>query len=167
MTRFLRTEDHDLINVDQISRIEADGKDYCKGQLHDGKTVRFFGEFDRIEELLCPVIAAPPSYMVLEYHDGANNCDDGEPWVVRMPVLAWRITGDAVAPVTPDSEGGGRFGPASTSTILLPDGQVTQQDNTTWPNEESWREEMAKQAKSKREQEAAKKSRPTLSSVKP
>ena len=161
MTRFLCAENDDLINADQIHRIEADGERRSKATLINGATVRLFGDLDQIRRLFCPVVAARPGYTALDYYEDAH----GEPVVARMPVIAWRLEGYFVTPVTPADND--MLSLNTESTILLPDGQIVQPGDQIFPNEESWREDMAKQAKSRREQEAEQKSRPILSSVKP
>jgi hypothetical protein len=155
MTRFLRTEDDTLINADQISQIEQiepDDQGRCKATLIDGSVVWFSGGLDRIERQLCHTVAAPPGYTALRY---VESSDGSEPFVIRSPVVAWRITGDTALPVVPDREGVVNLDITKIS-ILTPDGRVFQWGVQSSPNEENWRAEMDRRSEVRREQERAK-----------
>jgi hypothetical protein len=149
MARFLRTS-RGLINADRIEQITGAAGDPTRGRtratLSDGEILLLDDRFDEIEKALLPVVAAAPGYKALFYY--ATGCDDDEPWVKRVPVVAWRIDKDVALPVTPDNDS-----IASNCTgwaVLMPDGRVVEPYMQTFPDEEAWRAEMAKDAEAQR-----------------
>jgi hypothetical protein len=89
MTRFLRTDDGELINADRIERIVR-----SRATLIDGTGVTLASDTDEIELALLPFVAAAPGYMHLRHYD-----DGGGPWIERLPIVAWRIDADIARPV--------------------------------------------------------------------
>jgi hypothetical protein len=138
MTRFLRTTDGGLINVDRIEWIK-EGEPVgplgrSRATLSDGIGVTLTCDIDFAERALLPVVAATPGYVHLRYYDDAEEREhDIQETVVRMPTLAWRIAEDRALPVlaTELMESSACFGEG----VLLPDGQVVA------PYEGRWRDE--------------------------
>jgi hypothetical protein len=158
MTRFLRTDDGELINPDRIERIgevtkPIRGLERSRATLSDGISVTLTCEIDAIERALLPVVVAAPGYVHLRYYDDA---EEGEPdiqeTVVRMPIVAWRIAADRALPVlvTELMESSACFGEA----VLQPDGQVVAPYEGRWLDEAEWRAEMKAVAKATRKAQA-------------
>jgi hypothetical protein len=147
MTRFLRTDEGELINAERIERIRdvtnpIRGLGRSRATLSDGISVTLTYEIGEIEQALLPIVAAVPGYVHLRYYDGS--VEEGGPVVVRMPVVAWRIAEDRALPVLTEerTEDSVCIGEA----VLQPDGQVVEPYEGRYPNEEVWRAEMEKRA---------------------
>jgi hypothetical protein len=146
MTRFLRIG-NDLINVDQIRLIEEGvegGEEACTITLLDGKTLVFRGTIDRLQRDLGEVVQASPGYTMLEYYGDAEAGHE----VIRLPVVAWRVSENIAAPIAPNDEAAAHCG--IYPTILMPDGRVVQQYGATWANETAWRASKDEEARRKR-----------------
>jgi hypothetical protein len=106
--------------------------------LDDGGNVLLRGNhLDRIVEEI-GIIPAEPGYRTVTHW--ADEEGDG---VHMHPIIAWRIEGGLVSPLTPDwGMNDGDF------AILYPDGRVISPGDQWWPNVEEWlvsaREEWAK-----------------------
>ena len=113
------------------------------------------GDVYAIERLLLPVVAASPGFTLLRFPallgargpDGEllPNAGEGDPYVDRMPIAAWRIDETHALPVTPDDDDD-RISNLIGSGVLLPDGQVVVPFDARFDNEEAWRAEINQRA---------------------
>jgi hypothetical protein len=153
MTRFLKTDDGGLINADRIERIRERepvggprGLGRSSATLSDGISVTLAYDVDTTRACALPVVAAAPGYVRLRYYDWPAGC--GDPEVVRLPVVAWRIAEDCAIPVTLDAAAPGSL--CIGEAVLQPDGQVVMPYDGRFSDETEWREEMEMEAKDRR-----------------
>ena len=146
MTRFLRIG-NDLINVDQI-RLDRGGRRGQRGGLHDHAPRRQNPRVPRRHRPTPPRSwrggPATPGYTILDYYGDAEAGHE----VIRLPVVAWRVSENIAIPIAPNDEAAAHCG--IYPTILMPDGRVIQQYGATWANETAWRAEKAEEARRKR-----------------
>ena len=114
------------INSADIVRV-TQGRDHAIIKTRAGDTWRSHSDAEAIVLMMAPVIPALPGYTVLTAHDA----EEGELFVTRSPVVAWRILDDLAVPVTPDTEVG-------QVAVLFPDGQVVIPGMVSFKNEEAW-----------------------------
>ena len=95
-------------------------------------------EFERLEQMLAPVIPAYPGFTLLNY----SSFDEE---VTRYPVIGWRVFDEYVEPVT------ARERTESGWHILQPDGRVVQAYVQEWDNEAAWLETQRKEAAKERQ----------------
>jgi len=155
MATFLDTDMSGLINADCIERIYQSGKKNKYGKLvgatavlKDGSEVglEFSWKIGVVRHKLLPVIPATPGFVLMKYECSKG---DGE-YVIKSPIIAWRLHGDSVNPITPDQEETEDW-----YHILFPDGQVYEQSGPLYKDEDDWlkvmREEMENEAEKKEE----------------
>lgn len=154
MTRFLKTVDDKLVNVDRIVRIEEGGQAgsqwRSRATLDDGTDAMLAGYIDEIERALLPVVAAAPGFTVLRY----GELPDGEsPLIERLPIVAWRIDRGFALPVTPDDDDEDIYSFVM-SGVLTPEGQVIGQSGEIYDGEAAWLKHAAQWAAIEREAKA-------------
>ena len=145
-----------LINPDRIDRVEPVDRDQglrSIATLSDGSRGVISGDVYAIEKLMLPVVAAAPGFTLLRFFGpvgvrGPNgerlpHAGEGDAYVERMPIVAWRIDETHAVPVTSDDDDG-RISNLIGSGVLLPDGQVVVPFDATFDNEEAWRTEMSR-----------------------
>jgi hypothetical protein len=159
MTRFFSRGYGDLINADRIESITPVKKNESWGSraiLKDGKDVTLQGDLDEIRRLLLPVVAASPGFTLLRFFgpvgvrepDGQRLPDagEGDPYIEKMPIVAWRIDESHAVPVTPNDSDDDRISNLIGAGVLLPDGQVVMPFDARFDNEEAWLAEMTQRA---------------------
>jgi hypothetical protein len=154
MAVFLKTGWNSLINADSIERIHEPAEEQADDHLTRATAVLKNGERVKLDptlsvaeiEVMClPVVPANPGFVLLNYW--GSEADDS---VSRIPIVAWKISGDTALPVVPDEM------PKKNGYVLYPDGQVCDAFNTIiWESEEKWLEEMREQEAEKRRKNAA------------
>jgi hypothetical protein len=95
------------------------------------------GTIAQIESISLPIVAAIPGFTFLScYVDG-----NGETFVRRMPIVAWRIGGSFALPVTCEEDNSTTSNLIGTG-VLQPDGQVACPYIAVYADEAEWRKEM-------------------------
>ncbi|HMM85340.1 hypothetical protein [Azohydromonas sp.] len=126
-----------LLNIDRIVSVNLYGKVFC-ARMSDGSTVDFSPiDADDLERATSLHVPSRPgdTMLVVTYY---GNTDDGPEYEVdEVPVVAWRIVGPTAEPVTVDELGANQRG-----GIVMPDGKVCAQYDTTWPTREKFIESM-------------------------
>jgi hypothetical protein len=146
MTRFLRTADGGLVNAEHIVRIERGGAILDD---HDETFVKLDKrDSNDLDRLLSPVVAAAPGFVRLRYYDHG---DGDQPWIERMPIVAWLVDQFQAYPVVAGDVDDGQ---GSKEAILLADGQVTEPYGERFDSEEAWRAGMDKRIRSRTPVEA-------------
>jgi hypothetical protein len=160
MTRFLKT-DKGLINVDQIAEIEVIARPILREGVFDlrprearavlkegGPPRALVANVDEIELALLPVVAAHPGYTHLLYFPAEKDGDP--PLIERAPIVAWRISGNTVIPVTPEDDDGVAHPNCIGIGILQPDGRVAIPGEPLALDEDAWLRSMARRVESYR-----------------
>jgi len=150
MTSFLPTAGGGLINANQITRMfDRDVNKGVRDKPHwraiavvAGKEVEMMYSTSEILASTQPVVAAQPGYSVVAYY--TDYAENGQPGVSRYLVVAWRIDGECVTPVTLDD----KFVAANCVGwgVLTPDGQVILPLAETYASEAEWLAAMEQRA---------------------
>jgi hypothetical protein len=141
-----------LINADRIDKIERDEGRRSRAILNDGGSVMVQDAIDVVERSLLPVVAASPGYTLLRFFGGLGtrgpngeclpHAGEDNPYVERLPIVAWRIDDSHARPVTPHDDDDA-ISNLIGSGVLLPDGQVAVPFTGTFENEAAWQAEMS------------------------
>jgi hypothetical protein len=135
MARFLRTADGGLVNADRIVEIKGDQA------IRDGYGAVKLGVGD-YERLLAPIVAAAPGFVRLCRY---TQNDGDEPWIERLPVVAWQVSQFQTYPVVPDHGQAIPMGEwRAIEALLLPDGRVIDPLGETFDSEDAWLRMLAK-----------------------
>lgn len=86
------------------------------------------GGEDAVEELSAPAVPANAGFFTL-----SCGLHDGEFWVRKDIIIAWRLTAGSPAPITVDG------GDPRCFVILQPDGTVVEQYDQSYDSYEEWR----------------------------
>jgi hypothetical protein len=129
---FYKTDRGAVINLDHLVKVLGHADDRV-AVMSDGSSVRLLEyEIDQIVEMTRSVVAARPddrAVVFTWYGDGDTPTHDAQ----DVPVIAWALDGEVMAPVFADQIiEGQRVG------ILMPDGTVCAPYNCTWPSRQSF-----------------------------
>jgi hypothetical protein len=136
MSRFIRANNDDLINLDTVTRLCEIRDDKGKWRVYaevKGANVPIAAiwTLDKIEEWLAPTVPAIPGFIELV----ALESDSGV-FVAKAPIIAWRISRGGAEPISiEDNE---RCVNEIGRAVLCPDGRVFDPGNAEYDDETKW-----------------------------
>jgi hypothetical protein len=135
---FIETEDGVMVNAAEVTELRhtRDWKAVVV-KMRGGETRRLDDglTMEDVVRSTQQVIKADAGYFKLTFYSAEN--EEGEHFIDRQPIVAWRVTPFGLEPLTPDDDGE-TYRADRVCGVLYPDGRVNVASDRSYGTEAAW-----------------------------